>query len=63
MYKAVIFSIIGRVVVILAVLSFVFGLFYITQDKSCLWFLLLVIICNFIPAYEIKHRSNNDGKD
>lgn len=63
MYKTLIFSIIGRTLVIFAVLLFVLGVVYITQNTKYLWLLLLLPICEFVPVYEIKHRSNDDGKD
>lgn len=50
--KAVIISIIARLVAFLSVLGFVFGIVYITNDMRFLWLLWMLLAIEFIPTYE-----------
>ncbi len=48
-----VWSIIGRVIALIAVLAFVFGIVYITQNTKFLWLLFLIFTIELIPKYEI----------
>lgn len=50
--KAIIISIIARVVVILGVLGFTFAMYYVTHNLNMLWLLWLLLCVWFIPKYE-----------
>lgn len=50
--KALIISIIVKVIVILAVLGFTFAMYYVTQNINMLWLLWLMLIAEFIPGAE-----------
>lgn len=52
--KTIICSVICRVIVIIAVLSFVFGVVWLTNNTKFLWLLFLIFSAEFIPTYEIK---------
>ena len=49
--KAVIVSLIARLVVILGVLAFVFAIVYVTGNTKFLWLLFLLVSVFFIPTY------------
>lgn len=50
--KAIIISIISRVIVILGVLGFTFAMYYVTHNLNMLWLLWLLLSVCFIPKYE-----------
>lgn len=60
--KTPIYSIIGRLIAYLAVLAFVFGIVYMTQNTAYLWLLLLILTVDYVPTYEEKriYKNNND---
>ena len=61
MMKAVIISIIARLMAFLCVLGFVFGIVYITNDMRFLWLLWLLLAVEFVPVYSYKgHAGNNE---
>ena len=54
MMKAVIISIIARLVAFLGVLGFVFGIVYMTKNTKFLWLLLLLLAVDLVPTYETR---------
>ena len=56
--KAVIVSIIARLIAYIGVLAFVFGLVYTTQNTGFLWLLFLLLTVEFVPVYNYKSESN-----
>lgn len=54
--KAVIFSIIGRVIALALILAFVFGVVYITSNTKFLWLLFLIFCIDYVPIYESKTK-------
>lgn len=61
--KAVIVSIIARLIAFLGVFAFVFGIVYITKNTGYLWLLFLLFTVEYVPLYENKviRRANDDG--
>jgi hypothetical protein len=53
----IIASIICRLLGLVAVLAFVYSMVVFTESLSCLWLLFLILILDYIPAYEIKEDS------
>lgn len=52
--KLAIAGIIGRVVIFLGILGFVFALVYTSNNYKFLWFLFLLITVEFIPVYRVE---------
>ena len=50
--KAVIVSIVCRLLAYISVLAFVFGLVIWSGNYKFLWFLLLLLTCELVPLYE-----------
>ena len=61
--KAVIAGVICRVLAYIAILAFVFGLIYISKNYNYLWFLFLLITCEFIPIYTWKEEHEKHNKN
>lgn len=59
--KAIVLSIVARLLIILFVLGFTFAMFYVTRNYNTLYLLFLILTCMFIPVYtykdsEVKHE-------
>lgn len=52
-------AVICRLLAYIAVLAFVFGLVYITNNYKFLWFLLLLCTCELIPIYQTPEQISN----
>lgn len=52
--KAIIVSVICRLLAYIAVLAFVFGIVFLSGNYKFLWLLLLLLTCGFVPVYERK---------
>lgn len=63
MMKAVIISIIARLLAFLGVLGFVFGIVYITNDMIFLWLLCLLPAVDFVPVYKTTELKDGDNED
>lgn len=55
-------TIICTALVIIAVLAFVFGLVYISGNYNFLWFLFLLLTCEFVPTYKTTEENNKEDK-
>ena len=58
--KYVVWSIIGRLIALIAILAFVFGIVYITQNTKFLWLLFLLFAVEFVPVYNITTKGNTN---
>ena len=63
--KAVIVSVICRLLAYISVLAFVFGVVALSGNYNFLWLLLLLLTCEFVPTYQEKEVKNDrtDGKN
>lgn len=60
--KAVIVSIVCRLLAYISVLAFVLGLVIWSGNYNFLWFLLLLLTCELVPLYESGCGSyDNNG--
>jgi hypothetical protein len=58
----IIASIVCRLLGLVAILSFVYFMVVFTGSLHCLWLLFLILILDYIPAYEIKNKNvENEG--
>jgi hypothetical protein len=58
----VIASIVCRLLGLVAILAFVYFMVVLTGSLNCLWLLFLILILDYIPAYEIKNKNiKNEG--
>ena len=61
--KVMIWALICRAIVILAILGFVLAIVKITNNTKFLWLLFLVLSAELIPTYEIKsEKRDEDGQ-
>lgn len=58
----IIASIVCRLLGLVAILGFIFGLIIFTGNLHCLWLLFLVLILDYIPVYtfERNHEKINN---
>lgn len=56
--KAVVISVICRLLAYISILAFVFGIVYISGNYRYLWFLFLLPTCEFIPTFEYGKGNN-----
>lgn len=63
--KAVIVSLICRLLAYMSVLAFVFGIVTLSGNYNFLWLLLLLLTCEFVPTYQTKGDKNDrtDGEN
>ena len=61
--KAVITGIVCRALAYIAVLTFVFGLIYMSKNYNYLWFLFLLITCEFVPTYTCTKEYKECGEE
>ena len=61
--KAIIISIIARVIVILSVLGFTFAMYYVTHNLNMLWLLWLLLCAWLIPTYSYNHKEQQNNKN
>lgn len=58
---SIIISIICRLLGLMAVLAFVFGMVALTGNLHCLWLLFLLLAIDVIPVYEFTHENIKDN--
>lgn len=63
--KAIIVSLICRLLAYISVLAFVFGIVALSGNYNFLWLLLLLLTCALVPVCESKGDKNDrtDGKN
>lgn len=61
--KPILWSILGKVLVIIAVLAFVLCLVLVTKNEDHLWLLFLLMCAEMIPTYSLKtHKENEEDE-
>ena len=61
--KAIIISLICRTLAFIAVLAFVFGICFFTNNLHFLWLLFLILTVEFIPVFTFKRVSSVSNED
>ena len=59
---SIITSIICRLLGLIVVLAFVFGMVALTGNLHCLWLLFLLLAIEVIPVYEFTRKNINDNE-
>ena len=61
--KAIIVSILGRLLFVMAVLGFTLGLVLGLNEPKYLWFLWLLLLGEMIPTYQMRTTKNQDNTE
>ena len=56
-------SIICRLLGLIAVLAFVFGMVAFTGNLHCLWLLSLILVLDVIPVYEFTRKNTKNDNE